>query len=92
MAAFTYVISRICLTLIEALQFAMLIRAILSWFPLSDDNKIEAFLFGVTEPLIYPIRVLFEKFDSMRNIPIDIPFFVTYLILTVLSVMLSVNG
>ena len=92
METVTYVVSSVCLCLIEVLQLAMLVRAVLSWLPLEDDNKIEAFLIGITEPIIYPIRLLLYRFDSLRTVPLDIPFFVTYILLIALSSLLSYYG
>ncbi len=91
MEAVTYVVSSFCVIFIDALQLAMLIRAILSWFPL-DESKFETFLYAITEPIIYPARVLFNRFDSTRNIPLDIPFFATYILLTILSTILTSYG
>ena len=74
-------------TLILALQIAMFIRAIISWFPI-DENKFTNFLYSVTEPVILPIRLLFEKLGWFQNLPIDISFFVTFLLLSLISGLL----
>jgi uncharacterized protein YggT (Ycf19 family) len=74
--------------ILSALQLAMLVRAILSWFPSAPD-KLESFLYAVTEPLIMPIRKLFEKLNWFQGMPIDMSFFATYLILTVLLLVLA---
>ena len=71
-------------TLIFALEIAMFIRAIISWFPI-DENKFTDFLYSVTEPVIMPIRLLFEKLGWFQNLPIDISFFVTFILLSLLS-------
>ena len=73
---------------LSALQLAMLARAILSWFP-SAPGKLENFLYAVTEPFIMPIRKLLEKLNWFQGLPIDMSFFVTYLILTVLLLVLA---
>lgn len=92
MDTISFVISNVCFYLIEFLQLAMLVRAVLSWLPLSDDNKIEAFVYGITEPIIYPVRVILERFDGLANFPLDIPFFLTFIILSLLSSILSYYG
>mgnify|MGYP004671596745 FL=1 len=92
MGAVTYVISHAVFYFIEALQFAMIIRALLSWFPLDDDNIIVSFVYSVTEPFIYPVRLLLEKSDRISSLPIDVSFFVTYLILFAVSTLLSIYG
>ncbi len=42
--------------LLQALWFAVLGRAILSWFDPHFGNPISRFLFDVTEPILQPIR------------------------------------
>ena len=60
----------------------------MSWFP-TESNKFENFLYVITEPLIIPIRKLFEKFNWFQGLPIDISFFVTYLLLSIITLILS---
>ena len=81
------ILANVVILLLSAVQLAMLIRAILSWFPM-DSNRFTDFLYGITEPFIYPIRMLFEKMNWFQNLPIDIAFMVTYLLLTVLIMLL----
>ena len=77
----------VCL-LLSAIQLAMTVRAILSWFPI-EPNKLTHFLDVVTEPVIYPIRKLFEKMNWFQNIPIDMSFMVTFMILSILLLFLA---
>ena len=78
--------------LLFALEICMLIRAVLSWFPIKDDNPIVLFVTMVTEPIIAPIRALFEKMGWFKNIPIDISFFVAYLLLMMVSTVVGIFG
>lgn len=80
-------IKNIVIAFLTVIQFAMLARAILSWFPL-DSNKLTDFLYAITEPFIYPVRMLFEKMGWFSGLPIDVSFFVSYLIITVVLVIL----
>ena len=82
-----YVISTIVRIFLTVLQLAMLLRAILSWFPM-DSNKFLDFLYGITEPFIYPFRALFHKLGWFQNIPIDISFTVAYLAIFLLGILL----
>jgi uncharacterized protein YggT (Ycf19 family) len=77
----------VCVVL-SVLQLAMLVRAIMSWFP-TESNRFENFLYVITEPLIMPIRWLFEKLNWFQGLPVDISFFVTYLLLSLLILFLS---
>lgn len=76
--------------LLFTLEICMLIRAILSWFPIKDDNPILLFVTMVTEPIIAPIRALFERMGWFRNMPIDISFIVAYILLSIVSTVLGV--
>ena len=67
----------------------MLVRAVLSWFPLNDDNKFLIFIESVTEPVIFPIRALLDRFEFFAAFPIDISFLLAYILLTVVSSLLG---
>ena len=73
--------------LIIVLESAMFVRAIMSWFPI-DDNKFTDFLYAITEPLILPIRILFEKLNIGTELPIDIPFLVTFVLLSLVGMFI----
>ncbi len=82
-----YVISTIVQIVLSVIQLAMLLRAILSWFPIEPNGFIE-FLHGITEPFIYPFRALFNRLNWFQNIPIDISFSAAYLTLLIISILL----
>lgn len=83
-----YVLSATVSYLITAIQFLMFARAILSWLPIDEDNPIVNFLYTVTEPVIMPVRAVIEKFGWFEGMPIDMSFFITFLLLSVLDVIL----
>ena len=83
-----YVLSATVSYLITAAQFLMFARAILSWLPIDEDNPIVNFLYAVTEPVIMPVRAVIEKFGWFEGMPIDMSFFITFLLLSVLDVIL----
>ena len=80
-------IKSVVLVFLTAVQFAMLGRAILSWFPM-NSNKLTDFLYSVTEPFIYPVRMLFEKMRWFQGLPIDISFLVSYLLISIVLMLL----
>ncbi len=82
-----YVISTIVQIALSVIQLAMLLRAILSWFPL-EPNGFTDFLYGITEPFIYPFRALFNRLNWFQNIPIDVSFTAAYLALLLISILL----
>lgn len=77
--------------LLFTLEICMLIRAVLSWLPIKDDNVFLLFVMMVTEPIVAPVRALFEKMGWFQNIPIDVSFFVAYLLLTVVSAVVGIT-
>lgn len=83
-----YVFCNLVNLLLTVLQLLMFVRAIASWIMPDGDNAFINFVNTVTEPLIYPVRALLERFEFVRNMPIDISFFVTYLILVAVQAML----
>jgi len=88
MGLFVTILAGTAQALLFALEICMLLRAILSWFPIREDNPILVFVTMVTEPLILPIRALFERLGWFQNLPIDISFFVTFLILSLIGGLL----
>ncbi|MBO5327137.1 MAG: YggT family protein [Clostridia bacterium] len=90
MDLFVTLIIGIAQAILYTLEIAMLLRAILSWFPISEDNPFVLFVTMLTESIVAPIRALFERMNWFQNIPIDISFFVAYLLLSVVSTVLGV--
>ena len=82
-----YIISAVVVIFLGAIQTAMFLRAILSWFPI--ENKFIDFLHVVTEPIIYPVRRLFERMNWFQNSPIDFSFMATWILLSLLMLFLS---
>ena len=76
--------------LITLLQIAMLVRAITSWFPGGEDSVIGFVAYTISEPVVIPVRKFLEKFESIRNFPIDMSFFVAFMLVSVVSSLLFV--
>lgn len=70
------------------LILCMFARAISSWFPTSDENRLIRFLYIMTEPVIYPMRVLLGKSELVQSIPIDLPFLATMMVLYLVYTLL----
>ena len=69
-------------------QVLFLARAILSWIFMTEDSKIMNFLYRVTEPLIIPARILLGRIEGINEMPIDIPFFATVILLPIVQMLL----
>ena len=66
----------------------LLVRAVLSWFP-GQGGAFADFINAVTEPLLYPVRKIFDLFDIRLDLPIDISFSATCLLLIMIRMFLS---
>ncbi len=84
-----YIVAKIISIGLSVLSLAMFLRVILQFFA-SEDNKFVLFCYAITEPFIIPIRTIMDKMNIGQNSPIDIPFFVAYIILTILQMILPV--
>lgn len=90
MSAVLYVLARFVYYLVVGLQLCMFVRAITSWIMPDEDNKLTSFVYSVTEPLIYPVRSLLERIPAVRDMPFDISFMVTFLLLIILQYLLMI--
>lgn len=72
-----------------AVQIAMFIRAIMSWFPNLAANAVGDFVYAVTEPFIIPMRNILSRFEWVQNSPLDIAYFVTFLIIAIIYDILA---
>ena len=79
----------VSIALIDLLEIAMLLRAILSWFT-DSGNKFYGFLISITEPIIIPVRKLLSKSSFNRGMPIDLSFLITYLLLEIVGTVLGI--
>lgn len=80
-------IIKIIKTLVELAQLFLVIRAILSWVPL-QENKFTDFIYNVTEPMLLPARKLIEKTGVSLQIPIDVSFLLTFIVLVIIERLL----
>ena len=73
-----------------ALSTALLLRAIFSWFDPEASGKFSGFLLMVTEPFIMPIRQICYKNNWFQQVPLDIPFLITVLLVWVLQTVVEI--
>ncbi len=57
----TYTIKRAILILVEIIDLAILIRILLSFFPNLRNNKFADIINQLTEPILYPCRMLLDR-------------------------------
>jgi uncharacterized protein YggT (Ycf19 family) len=83
-----FVLVQFVVIFIEVLMLAMTLRAILGWF-FDGDGKFIRFLYVFTEPAIMPLRKLFYKLNWFQDVPIDISFSATYIVLMLVQIFLG---
>lgn len=88
MTEIIYVIKTVVVLFLSVVQLAMLVRAVLSWIPM-QETKIHDLLYSLTEPFIAPVRLLFYKLNWFQNLPIDLSFLVSYILISAVLMMLS---
>ena len=84
-----YVVVRLARTMIWALEIAMLVRAVLSWFPDLSESRFGDFIWALTEPFIVPVRALLDRLGWGSGMPFDIAFMITYFLLILISTVLE---
>lgn len=89
MSSGAYIVARCAVLFISIITVAMTARVIMSWLFFDRQTKFGTFLYVVTEPIILPIRALCERFGWFRGMPLDMPFFITAVILMILSTFLE---
>lgn len=88
MVQLIYVITQTLSLLISATLLLMLVRAILSWFPVDEDSNFVRFILMATEPVVMPVRILLDRFGLFEGMPIDMAFFITFILLSILNMFL----
>jgi uncharacterized protein YggT (Ycf19 family) len=85
-----YIMRRTLLLLIDVVDVAFLLRAIFSWFDPERSWRFSTFLYLVTEPLIVPVRTLCYKKNWFQSTPLDVPFLITILLLSLLQTIIRI--
>ena len=84
----TEIVQAAALALIELLSLLLFVRALLSWFPEANGGKFGEILEFLTEPILAPFRLLFDRLGIGLNFPLDLSFLATILTLQLLSALL----
>ncbi len=89
MSSGLYIVMQCALLFIDILTLAMTGRMIMSFLFAESDSKLGRFLYFLTEPIILPIRGLCALFGWFRGMPVDMPFFITAILLMLLRILLE---
>lgn len=75
---------RIVVILCDVMAIAIVIRSLLSWFPINRDNFLVGFLETITDPILVPLRRIIPRLDM-----IDLSPMVAIILLIIISSLLS---
>tara|TARA_B100001013_G_C24228461_1_gene292188 strand:+ start:177 stop:428 length:252 start_codon:yes stop_codon:yes gene_type:complete len=68
----------------QVLTFAILIRVMMTWFPIGANNPFHELIYRVTEPILAPLRKVVPRFGALDFTPM-----IAILILYVIQVVVS---
>ncbi len=83
-----YMFAQIATLLLGAINIAMLIRVVTSWIPDLDGAWLDL-VYMLTEPVVAPIKAIFDLFPVFRNSPIDFSFLIAFMLLNIVQELLS---
>lgn len=72
----------------DILTFAILVRCIISWLPISRDNFFVKIIYALTEPMLGPVRRLIDKSPLGGGMMVDFSPVIAYFILNFVYVLL----
>lgn len=76
-------IATLLLALLQIIKLLVIVRCVLSWFP-NQDNRIVEAIYRLTEPILYPIRSLLQRWMGGRMMMIDFSPIILFLLIQVL--------
>ena len=85
-----YLVYRLLFSLIRLLEFLLVVRALVSWFPQVQQSQLGDFVYTVTEPLVRPCRELLSRIECLRMMPIDFSALMAFIVLELLETLLRV--
>jgi len=74
--------------ILSLLMFCMLLRVLLSFFAPESESAFVMLIYTITEIVVYPVRMLFQKLGWFQNVPIDMAFLCASLLLLVIQMLL----
>ena len=61
---------RVVVILCDVMAIAVVIRSLLSWFPVDPNNFLVVFLVTITEPILSPLRRIIPRLDMIDFTPL----------------------
>ena len=71
---------------LSILLVLMMVRVLMSFLSSDNMSKPKMFIYGATEPVIYPVRYFLMKFVFFQSFPIDFSVTITSFIIWIVAV------
>lgn len=88
MELFITFIGNIATVIVELYMFLMIVRVFMQFLPVNEDGWFFDFVYTVTEMIISPVRNLLDKFTPLGDLPVDLSFILTYVLLGIVDIIL----
>ena len=85
-----YVLANLAYYLLSAIELLLFLRAILSWFLNEEDNRFMYVIVLMTEPILIPFRLLLNRIEKNKAIPIDFSLVFAMITVMILQMILTV--
>lgn len=85
MYQFLYVLTASLAFLIDVVLFIMFVSAVLSWIIQDDEYPLVNAIHAVADLFTIPVRYVCDRFGWFQGFPIDMPFFITVILLSIIS-------
>lgn len=83
-----YILAKTVQIFLSALSLCMFMSVILQFFVDREGSRLYRFFGTISEIFVYPFRVIMAKFHLFENTPIDMPFLVAYITLSLVTMIL----
>lgn len=83
-----FIIAKTVAILLEVVYFGMLARMLLPFFLNPEESRLYGISCLITEPFIAPVRFVLVKLNIGQDSPIDWSFFITAVLLSLLTTFL----
>lgn len=85
----SYLIINLVQLILSFLELVLFLNALISWFPIFDEGSVFAqLLYRISEPILYPARLLVAKSEMLSSLPIDISYIITFFGLSIIGSLL----
>ncbi|MBQ7172148.1 MAG: YggT family protein [Clostridia bacterium] len=83
-----YLLDHLSNGILTVLMLLFLLRVLMQFFLVPEENRLFAFSIAVTEIVVAPMRAIFDRFGIGEDSMIDLPFLASLFFLVLLSAFL----